>query len=319
MQEINYKYLISKLNIVVFFKRKGVLAYPFNNEYYLTAYRELCLEARDQGANFFIARHDSNYEGDGWFNNTYKFNESMELVKHGRVKADSVYNKGVFGYDDVPALNNLAVQNFVKGKSKTYDALPGLTPNSVMVYSSEEYGKVLSRYGTKEMVVVKPNVGACGRGVVIKKMEDLMLVVPLDIEEGYIIQDFLDSSVGIKGIVDGIHDFRITLNNGRHVSTLLRMPKEGGFVSNFALGGDMEVLHPDETPIAFVDLAKSIDIELFENKAENRNLAFDFANTKEGIRLIEINDSVGLDIKSDAPHVKDCHRILVETLMSMGE
>lgn len=82
--------------------------------------------------------------------------------------------------------------------------------------------------------------------------------VPEDIEKGYIVQDFLDSSVGIKGIVDGVHDFRITLNNGIHVSTLLRIPKPGKLVANFALCGDMEVLHLDDTPARFVDMAKEI-------------------------------------------------------------
>jgi glutathione synthase/RimK-type ligase-like ATP-grasp enzyme len=276
------------------------------------------MEIWGQGAEFFIARHKSNYEGNGWFKNAYRFDEDMKLVKVGRVKADAVYNKGAFPYDDVPALNNLRVQNFVKGKRKTYEALPEITPSSVVVSSEAAYMRALDNYDNNEMVVIKPNVGACGRGVVIQEKEKLVEDIPDGIEDGYIVQDFLDSSIGIKGIVDGIHDFRITLNNGRHVSTLLRTPKAGGLVSNFALGGHMEVLHPDETPRRFVDLAKEIDKELFKKKAENRNLAFDFANTKKGIRLIEINDSVGLDIWDDAPHVRDCHRILAETLVEMG-
>lgn len=312
------KFIIFKKNVVVFFKRKGVFGYPFHSKYYLTAYRELCEEVWDAGANFFIARHKSNYAGNGWFRNTYTFNENMDLIKVGKVKADAVYNKGAFPYDDVPALNSLSVQEFVKGKKKTYEALPEITPDSVVVDSVEDYLANLKKYNSDEMVVVKPNVGACGRGVVIRKRDKLMEQVPEDIEKGYIVQDFLDSSVGIKGIVDGVHDFRITLNNGIHVSTLLRTPKPGKLVANFALGGDMEVLHPDDTPARFVDMAKEIDRKIFAEKAENRNLAFDFANTPKGIRLIEVNDSVGLDIRDDAPHVKDCHRVLAETLVGMG-
>lgn len=296
-----------------------MFGYPFHSKYYLKAYRELCTEIWGQGAKFFIARHKSNYEGNGWFKNAYRFDEDMKVVKVGRVKADAVYNKGAFPYDDVPALNNLDIQNFVKGKRKTYEALPEITPNSVVVSSVADYKKALDSYDNNEMVVVKPNVGACGRGVVIQKKEELIAEVPEGLENGYIVQDFLDSSIGIKGVVDGVHDFRITLNNGRHVSTLLRTPKEGGLVSNFALGGNMEVLHPKDTPKRFVDLARNIDDKLFKKKAKNRNLAFDFANTSRGIRLIEINDSVGLDVWDDAPHVRDCHRILAETLVAMGE
>ena len=269
------------------------------------------------GANFYIARHKSNYAGDGWFRNAYRFNNQMKLEKVGKVKADVVYNKGAFPYEDVPALNNLKIQKFLKGKKKTYEALPSLTPDSFVVSCEEDYLKALSNYRNDELVVVKPNVGACGRGVVIQEKFKQENTVPEDIEDGYIVQDFLDSSVGIKGIVDGIHDFRITLTNNEHVSTLLRTPKGDDLVANFALGGDIKVLKPNETPKTFVDLAKSIDRKLFKDKAKNRNLAFDFANTSSGIKLIEVNDSVGLDIRADAPHVKKCHMRLAETLIGM--
>lgn len=276
-------------------------------------------KVKDLGANFFIARHKSNYLGDGVFKNAYCFNEDLKVVPYGRVKADVVYNKGAFPYDDVACLNELDIQNLVTKKQKVYDLLPEISPDSFLVKDEERFVEVMKKYGEKELVVVKPNYGACGRGVCIKSKSYHLKNIPDDLNDGYIVQDFLDSSVGIKGLVDGIHDFRVTLMNSQHVSTLIRTPQKGRLISNFALGGNINVIPPDETPQRFVELARNIDKKVFSKISDHRLLAFDFANTPDGIRLIEVNDSVGLDIQEDAPHVEDCHRILAEKLVEMGQ
>jgi glutathione synthase/RimK-type ligase-like ATP-grasp enzyme len=143
-------------------------------------------------------------------------------------------------------------------------------------------------------VVVKPVDGEEGKDVFIGPKDSMTGLEPTF---PVLVQEFLDSSIGIPGIVEGMHDFRVALFNGEVIYSYYRTPPQGSFLANVSRGGKFEVVPSEKIPQIILDIAKEIDTRFI--KYTQRFYGIDFAFTPEGPKIIEMNSKLGLLPNSD--------------------
>ena len=274
--------------IVVFFKQPGAKDYPFNKQEYWNAYQELEKEIQLLGAEFYVVRSQGTYLGNGRFAQSWKF-EDGDLVESGEVIADIIYDKGEFVSDDtVDVLNSHFINDICTNKWRTYELFPSFCPKTVLVHSEEEFLEELPNLnGDKK--VIKPLDDEEGNGVFIGD-DDYIKKSPREFP--LLVQEFLDSSDGIPGIVEGIHDLRVAIMSGEILFSFVRTPPEGELLANVARGGNLFVLKPEEIPQEAMDLVYAIDKSFKEYK--NRFYGVDIAFTPDGPKIIELNSRLGL-------------------------
>jgi glutathione synthase/RimK-type ligase-like ATP-grasp enzyme len=149
---------------------------------------------------------------------------------------------------------------------------------------------------TTTLGVVKPVDGEEGKDVYIQEKETLS---SLELRYPILLQEFLDSSGGVPGIVEGLHDFRVAILNGAIIYSYFRTPPQGSYLANVARGGKFEVIDPEKVPLQFIEVVKKIDEQLED--VGHRFYGIDFAMTPQGPRIIEMNSRLGLLPNSDHP------------------
>ncbi len=298
--------------IAVFFEYPGALDYPFDSARYLNTHRELAAEIEALGCEYRIVRHLDTYEGKGRFTKSWRFQDGC-VVENGPLQADVVFDKGCFTPDDFdPVFNCRAVNRICTDKWETYGFFEAQSPYSILVESKTDLAAALARIQT-DLKVIKPVSGLQGEGVRIEASEDLMAN---GIDMPVIVQEFLDSSGGIPGIVDGVHDFRVTLLNGEVICALVRKPPPGQLVAAIARGATMSVVERPSIPKTMLDMAMFID-RRFERFGQ-RLYSVDMAMTPDGPRLIELNSRVALRENKTHPDFRRLKELLAGVLVGLA-
>ncbi len=146
---------------------------------------------------------------------------------------------------------------------------------------------------------MKPVEGFGGDGVVIGSKAD---VLAADHEFPVIVQRFIDTSAGIPGVLEGTHDFRITVADGEVIFTYAKIPPAGKLVSNIGLGGTVFPVAPEKRPKEVMELVRKIDPVLAPYG--RRLYSIDCGRDASGEwLLIEINAHPGLStVPECGPH-----------------
>ena len=279
--------------IAAFFDQPGAMEYPFNRDEYVTSYQELNQEIKNVGAALYIVRSQDTYLGNGQFSKSWQFTDKGEVVESGPITADCVYNKGSFITDNKVALSNSAeLHDICIDKWKTYHFLKEYCPATFLLESEADY-QVKIALITTQKIVIKPQDQEEGTGVFIGDKE---YIDSLDKEYPLLMQEFIDSSGGISGIVEGIHDLRIALMDGEVVYAFVRTPPAGLLTANVALGGTLKYIEFADIPQDALEFAKSVDTK-FE-KYGDRFYGIDMAYTPTGFKVIELNSALGLQQNS---------------------
>ena len=298
--------------IAVFFEHPGVLDYPFDSARYLNSHRELGAEIEALGCEYRIVRHLDTYEGKGRFAKSWRFQDSC-VVDNGPLQADVVFDKGCFTPDDFdPVFNCRAVNRICTDKWETYGIFEAQSPFSILVQSKAELSDALARIPT-DFKVIKPVSGLQGEGVRIGMPDDLMAN---GVDMPVIVQEFLDSSGGIPGIVEGVHDFRITLLNGDVICALVRKPPPGQLVAAISRGATMSVIERSTVPQSLLDMAMLVDRQ-FEGYGQ-RLYSVDMAMTPDGPRIIELNSRVALRENKTHPDFQRLKQLLARVLVGLA-
>lgn len=284
--------------IVIFTRTIDPDGYPFNDEYHWNAYQDLLLAIKARGARAFFATDSSTYRGDGKFSMAYGTDEKCAVKDFQRfenVTAGLVFEKGGFAASDVMVLNPPFVAGITASKAETYRHFAKYQPKSVICADEAQLKQAFSDM-PGELIVVKEPESNGGRAVQIGPKDEVWETKP----EVYplIVQEFIDTSVGVPGYVEGIHDVRVKIGGGKIFGGMIRTPAPGEYRANLAQGGSVRHLLPDEIPAEALALAREIDC-FFEKYP--RYYAIDFANTANGWKLIELNAKPGLSPSSVSP------------------
>jgi glutathione synthase/RimK-type ligase-like ATP-grasp enzyme len=306
--------------IVIFCPYVAADKYPFNDPYRWDSYQDLLLAIRARGAAAYFAADNATYRGQGVFATAYTTDRKCQVAEFEvarDVKAGLVFEKGAyqgqggFAADDVRVVNPRLMREITSSKTETYRHFGKFQPRSVVCHSRAEVERAMEEV-PGELIVVKEPKGNGGKLVYIGTREKVKAELPG--RYPLMVQEFVDTSAGIPGLVEGIHDFRVRIAGGTIVGGELRVPAPGEYRANIAQGGTTRFLLADKVPAAVKELAAKIDSYFADDP---RYYSIDFAHTTQGWKLIELNDQPGLSPAADGPEARDAIEQLADYLIKV--
>lgn len=280
----------------VFREQRNIEYFEFKAPQYEQAYHELydCIE--QQGAYVAVLMGQGTYLGDGVFTKHWaqvKADDGYVFEKRGPIKVDMIYVKDEFTVppsDQALQVNSQDFRAVATDKNATYDLLGDFHPVSLTVSSKLELKKAFHNIPGDNIAVKIPQ-GNSGKGVFVGKKSDFDSKKFL-FDFPWQVQEYVETSVGIPGIVQGRHDFRVVLINGDPVISTLRTPPANGLKSNISYGGKTHLIDRSQIPLDLLELCKQIDVKL-ASLGQYRFYSADFGMTDRGWVLFEINAMPG--------------------------
>ena len=300
--------------VAVYFSGRDYHDDPFDKHDYRKAYADLGEMNVDSEADFWIVRHRETYLGQGDFAGGWRFSWGQFKREERTVHAHVVLDKKEDDHDpivwdaDTRVINDPALHALTM-KDATYATFPDVSPRSIPVSTAEQLTEALAAL-PGDMAVAKPTQAAAGRGIVIAQKAD---IDPRSVQYPAVAQEFLDTSVGIPGIAEGVHDLRIVIVGGEVGLAYVRTPAPGSLLANVAQGGSLRLLEPGEIPEEALAIARRIDREL--EQFPYRWYSVDVARSPVGWRLIELNSPAGLTSRKWGAGVDRYYRLLADLLV----
>lgn len=290
--------------IAAYFEDPEPLGAPLDDDLgeYLRAYGQLAARIADVGGRLVIVRSQKDFLGAGRFARGWSIDGGKLEALDGEVQADVVLDKGDdinFAFDAATrVVNDRAFHRFCNDKAAVYARFTEFCPKTLRVETKDGLAAGMAMI-PGDTIVAKPVVGACGRNVIIGSRDD---VLTAEHEYPLLLQEFIDTSGGIPGVVDGAHDMRLTIVGGELAYVMVKIPKPGSFVSNYALGGTLKMLDDSQYPADAVDIAMRIDAEF--TGVPTRYYSIDMGRNRDGSwKLIEFNSPPGLDPEERHPSI----------------
>ena len=237
------------------------------------------------------------YLGKGIFNGAWRFEKDKFLRIEKPIKIDLVYDRT--GGMKFPlekdsgeiVVNQRDFKLLCWDKWLTFKKIGQFMPKTVWVGEKENLVSVLPKIKTS-WVVLKPYNGLKGIGVFVgPKDKALAFKFPKRYPQ-YIAQEFVDTSGGIPGIVEGLHDLRITVINGKAAWVHVRTPPSGSFQANVAQGGKIEEVDWVKVPRIVKKIVGQIAGRFYQD-FDNPVYTLDFGISREEPLIFELNDQMG--------------------------
>lgn len=299
--------------IAIYFTAPGFFEYPFNEKEYKEGYFQLARLIHERGADCFLVRAQSSYLGGNRFKGGWKFiNDGFVRIEEA-IEVDVIFNKGnLRGDTDANIVVAPEMEEICTNKTRTCELFEEFCPKTIEVHDEKDLESAIEGISTP-FVVAKPLDAYGGTGVMIGPKEEIRHKVS---SFPYLIQAFIDTSMGIPGITEGRHDFRILIIQGEIASTLLRTPKPGSFVSNVSQGGSARVIPLEVIPKELMEMVKTVDsrFERFKTRIYSIDLGLHLGREW---KIIELNCQPGLSIEdyNDGETGKRLFHKVVETLL----
>lgn len=297
--------------IAVFFDAPGYSDYPFNDQYYVDAYHEIATRMQKKGGKLIIVRDQKTYKGNNVFAGSWDFDGKTFVRNDAAVTVDLIYDKGHFVPDASARMSNdRAMDEICVDKFKTFEMFPEASPLTLFVSNKEEFDAALKKF--TDMVVAKPVNLEGGYGVFIGPVSEVAAKVTTF---PYILQEFMDTSGGIPGLVEGMHDFRMVGVDGTIVASYIRTPPPGKMTANVSQGGKQVEVRPDAIPAEARALFDMVDARF--NKYGRRVYSVDCARLRDGTwKIIELNSKPAVSPVSQGPNHEIYQERLSDALLS---
>lgn len=260
-------------------------------------YRYFFEFGKQQGFDMFIASGKDGYLGNLKFKNALYY-EKGAFKKHiGTIIADAILDRsgGLFfppAEINKKVLNCLAFKKLCWDKNLTYTAIGKFMPKNFEVVDKKELLKYLKKFNSASLAVLKPARGMCGKDIFIQRPAKLSSVKLIS-KKKYVLQGFVDTSSGIKGITKSRHDLRIVIVEGKPVLAHIRTPKKGSFLANVAQGGKIKEIPIKKIPAQVLKTVKNIQ-KIIDKKYFYPLYSIDFGLDKKGKPFVfELNDQIG--------------------------
>jgi len=220
---------------------------------------------------------------DGW-KQAFNIKEDFVMDKSSFSEHNNKWKK-IFDKQN-KILNHFFIEDLCTDKMKTYRLYPELVPKCFLVNDRKELDRVIKKIRSSK-VVLKPIAGSSAKGLKIVDRDNIP-----KIKKGTIVQEFVDASCGLKGLVKGIYDLRCVVINGEIVDSFIRQAAPGNLTSNYSTGGKLVFYSLDKIPIPVRNAVKKIDAKL--KKYVPRIYTADFViDCNDRLWLIEMNSKPG--------------------------
>ena len=196
--------------IAIFCKELKLGGDPFSDDFYWRAYRDLLFALKDRGISAYFTTDNNIYRGFGVFDKLFSLEDPSGSVDDLKVvedmKVDLVFDRGRFIGRDVAVINPPILTKIAMSKIEMYEYFSDLQPYSVIGNSKRQVERAVKKVPGDKVVVKEPE-GSGGNEVYIGDKEEVLEELPP--QYPLLVQEFLDTSVGIPGQVDGVHDARL--------------------------------------------------------------------------------------------------------------
>lgn len=300
-------------SIIVYFDDPKAMGYPFDEYNYFLSYCGFSKLCRKHGVNFYIARGKKSYLGKMKFRRGWEFIGEKLVTVNRPIKADVIYVKGADLRTEkgVKRVNHQELMEICADKFKTYKLFKKYMIKTYPI-NEKNWRKVLVEIKTAK-VVVKPENGMEGRGIIVAKKNKFNFDQLDKKYAPFLAQEFIDCSAGIPGIVRSRHDLRLYIFNGAVKAAEYRQPKPGSCLANIAQGGSLTVLPISKVPAWAIKFVNTIDKHF--KKYSPRIYTIDLMYAYGCPYLVELNSRPGLPFK-EWSYYDELHRYIFETLMS---
>lgn len=305
-----------KQTIAIFCRSLEAGGDPFSSDYYWQAYQDLLFALKDRNIAAYFVTDNNSYLGHGVFSQAYTCDFKTpidQLTIEKNVTVDLVFDRGGFIGRDVLTINDSYIMNIANNKIRMYEHFPELQPFSIVCSSEAELENACTRIESEKIVVKDPE-GSGGYQVYIGERAEVLKNVPRVFP--LLVQEFLDTSAGIPGVMSGVHDVRISVCGGKLVGYYIRQAKAGALHSNVSQGGTMLFKDPSEIPADVQAMVHVID-QKFQDSP--RYYAADFMLTPKGWKMLELNPYLALIPLTDGPEAERTTGILADYLSKLCE
>lgn len=309
---------MNKKILAIYFSDSEPMGYPFTKVEYLTLYQNLSAILSRHNVITYFVRGDS-YLGSGVFSHGWSFDHQDTLVaQEGAIHADLIWNRDdkntIPRINDCFVINNPDFDELCVDKFKTFEKFPDISPKTALIHTYQSFLELAQEWNLRgsERVVLKKNYETEGRGIVIKPVKKITKNDYLEWGD-ILVQEFMDSSIGIPGIVKGLHDLRITMVNGRAINSFIRTPKKGSLLANVSQGGKGTSIELEQIPDSALELVEKITIHMADYYPSV--CAVDIMNTDKGYKLIELNSRPGLQHRSWSTTYLRFNQAIVEMIV----
>ena len=262
-----------------------------------SVYHDFFRLGMERGFDMYIASGKENYTEPLTFGGAYQYNGKFFEPCAEALKMDTVFDRSggmFFPTENIghKVLNNIYFKSLCNNKNEAYKIIGEFMPKSADIEDRDALMKQLESFPQSTRAVLKPAKGMCGKGIIIDYPEK---IAAESIEGGreYILQEFVDTSAGIPGIINGHHDLRVVIVNGEIVLSHVRAPREGSLLANVAQGGSIKEVPVKDIPKFIVDVVKKIQASIDE-KFDYPLYSIDLGiQEKKKLFVFELNDQIG--------------------------
>jgi glutathione synthase/RimK-type ligase-like ATP-grasp enzyme len=274
---------------------------PFSNEDYMYSYEYFYDICKKSGIQMYRA----SYEWYDYKKNIFKYawvfedkNASWKRVRN--IKPDLIYDKTVARLEVYykkeligkvyPFINNLDFTQIIDNKFVTGLLFDKWSKPSWLVRDRMDLARILPQIKTNK-IVMKPLSSSGGKGIQIIEKSNALKKAVLD--QNYLVQDFIDSSLGVPGVSHTLHDLRLVFINDKLIYAYIREPKKGSYLANLAQGGKLKIVPSEKIPKTVRPIIKYANklFETFESRVYSIDFMFD---EKKRPWVVELNSMPGL-------------------------
>lgn len=295
-------------------------ANPYNNVNRNNAYAYFVNRAADFGLQVWITHFNNisddsfffywTTEGDNWVagtNNLGNVQVAYAEVPPHIPRAMDV--RGLLMAAGITIINDPRLLDIATDKMLSYELFPEHIPYTISVNAENLEEKVsymrsldnLDDDLSGRVLFLKPRFGLMGDGIYILEQDTPL---PQHLEGEYILQLFLESGNGIPELgIEGRHDLRLFIHNGKIVQFKARLPKNNPYVCNRNHKGISKYYNLDECPKYIADFATQVDKSF--SYMYPRLYSMDIGISENGNpRIYEFNTMPGLAWKETDPESK---------------
>lgn len=305
INQSNSQYKNMKKVLILFGKKRWDDKKPFVDKKYMYSYEYFYDLSKESGVQFYrasyqwydyekkIFKYAWSYEesGDGW---KKVYDIKPDLIHDKTKSRPEVFYKNHLIAEDYPFFNNLEFTKIIDDKLNTSLLFPKWSKKNWLIEDQCDLAKKTKNIKT-EKVVLKPLNLSGGEDVMIMSKEELLEKKnSIDfVNKRYVLQEFIDSSSGIEGVMKGVHDLRLVFVNDKLSYSYYRKPAEGKLLANIAQGGSMEIVPENKLLESTKEIIKEANEKFsgFRSKIYTIDLMFD-ENGRPWI--VELNSMPGM-------------------------
>ncbi len=293
---------------------------PFETERYQYSYEFFYSLCKQHDIRMYRASYQWYDYQKNFFKYAWIFEKSGNKWKRVRnIKPDLIYDKTkarleVYYKKELmskyyPFINDLQFTQIIDDKFLIGLLFAKWSKAGYLIDGNIDLKNFLPRIKTDKFVL-KPLMESGGKNIYILDKNSSLADIVFD--KRYLLQDFIDSSSGIKGICRGMHDLRLVFINARLMYSYVRQPQKGSFLANIAQGGSFEIVPKSKLPKS-LDPIINYTNEIFASfnpRIFTIDLMFD---KKQRPWVVELNSMPGLFFsEKEKPHMMKMYAELLK-------